>query len=112
MKKPRFEIGCLYKKKGNSRIFLAITRSKLLSAKKGKLAKTTPKVQYKYRNDLTFEDLCENWGISEKRLDEISKEFMPSPSVTRARPMGTRRRKAADEFFWRELRLTRISLSA
>ena len=112
MKKPRFEIGCLYKKKGISRIFLALTNTTLVSAKKGKITKTIPQVQYRYCNELTFEDLCENWGVSEECIDEITQEYLPPPTVERTAPRGCRRRKAADEFFWKELRSAKVSLSA
>lgn len=112
MSYPRFEIGCLYKKKGIGRIFLAISHTKLISVKKGKLTKTAPQAQYKHCNELTFGDLCENWDVSEVRLDEITQEYLPPPVSKRTAPKGSRRRKAADEFFWKELRSAKLPLSA
>jgi len=111
-KKPYFEIGCIYKKEGKRTLFLATTHYELIYTESGVVKKTTPYTQYKYRNDITFDDLCENWGVTEERLDEISKEYMPTPGVTRTRPKGNRKRRAAEEHDWRELCLARISLSA
>jgi len=111
MKKPRFEIGCMYKKPGVSRIYLAITHEELLYAEKGIVKKCMPYTQYTYRNDLTFDDMCENWGMSESSLDQVTKKYLPSPRAKRTRPKGNRR-KVAEEFFWRDLRSASISLSA
>lgn len=84
----KYEIGVVYISR--TRKWLAISHKKLISIKNGKLTTAKPRVKYEVCRNLPVEDLCAHWGISLKRLDELSSEFLP-PTTTKTRPRGHRR---------------------
>jgi len=86
---PKYEIGVVYMSKAH-RLWLAVSHRKLISIKNGVLTTAQPYTNYKVCRSLPVDVLCARWGISLKRLDELSSEFLP-PTTTRTRPRGYRR---------------------
>jgi hypothetical protein len=104
---PRFEIGVVYKK--GSRYCLAVSENTLITFKDGKLQEVRPYAKYDVVRSISVETLCKLWGVSLETLDkQTSKYLAPSNEGIRPRPRGSRRRAAADEALWRNLRLTRL----
>jgi hypothetical protein len=105
---PRFEIGVVYKK--NARYFLAVSESTLIGFRDGKLQEVKPQARYDVVRSISVETLCSLWGITLDELDRHTSRYLaPSDLEVRTRPRGSRRRRAADEFVWRNLRLTRLA---
>lgn len=105
---PRFEIGVVYKK--NARYYLAVDEGTLISFRDGELQEVRPQVRYEVVRSIAVETLCNLWGITLDALDEQTAKYLtPTNLEVRSRPRGSRRRRAADEFAWYNLRLTRLA---
>ena len=106
-----FEIGVVYKK--NARYFLAVSGNTLITFNKDKeLQEVKPYAKYEVVRTISVEELCKLWGVSLEVLDQqTSKYLAPSTEGIKPRPRGSRRRRAADEFAWRNLRTIRLQAS-
>lgn len=108
---PIFEIGVVYRK--NNKHYLAVTNRILISFKDGEHHEVKPNQRYDSVRSISVDELCRDWGITLKDLDEITKSYLaPPPEVLKTRPRGSRKRRAADEDAWRALRTIRIHYSA
>ena len=105
---PSFEIGVVYKKSG--RYCLAVSGNSLITFNKDrKLQEIKPYAKYEVVRSISVEELCKLWGITLDALDKQTAKYLsPSNEGIKPRPRGSRRRRAADEFAWRNLRLTRL----
>jgi len=103
-----FEVGVVYRK--GSRHFLAVSESTLITFKNGRVHEVKPYARYEVVRSISVEELCSRWGISLDGLDEVTSKYLaPSAEGIKPRPRGSRRRRAADEWAWRDLRTIRIA---
>lgn len=103
-----FEIGVVYKK--NGRHFLAVSNKTLITFAKGEMQEVRPYAKYEVVRSISVDELCQQWGVPLDQLDKVTASFLaPATEGLKTRPRGSRRRKVADEFAWRNLRLTRLS---
>lgn len=108
---PVFEIGVVYRK--HNKHYLAVTNRILLSFKDGAPVEVKPNQRYDSVRSISVDELCRDWGITLKDLDEVTKAYLVMPAaVLKTRPRGSRKRRAADEDAWRALRTIRIHYSA
>ena len=106
-----FEIGVVYRKA--TRLFLAVTDKILISFKNSEVFEVRPNHRYESVRSISVEELCKRWGIGLKDLDSITSAYLaPPPELLKTRPRGSRRRRAADEDAWRQLRTIRVHYSA
>lgn len=106
-KQAKFEIGVVYRKAG--RFYLAVTDRILITFKDGELVEVRPYQRYDMVRSLAVEELCGEWGIPLSRLDETSAKYLaPDPTLLKSRPRGSRRKRAAEEQAWRQLRTIRL----
>lgn len=104
---PKYEIGVVYKK-GN-RHCLAVSATTLISFKNGQIQEVRPQAKYEVVRGISVESLCKVWGITLDDLDKATAAYLsPSTEGIKPRPRGSRRRRAADEQAWRNLRLIRL----
>lgn len=107
MSDATFEIGVVYKK--NGRHFLAVTNKTLITFTKGELQEVRPYAKYEVVRSISVDELCQLWGVALEQLDKVTASYLaPSTEGLKTRPRGSRRRRVADEFAWRNLRLTRL----
>jgi len=103
----KFEIGVVYQK--GSKFFLAVDQSTLVACKSGSLTRVRPTTTYNPVRSMTVEKLCAHWDLSLDQFDDLMSEHLsPEPTSIKPRPRGTRRRKEADEEYWRRYRTGRI----
>ena len=103
----RHEIGVVYKK--GSRHCLAVSANTLITFKNGSLSEVKPQAKYDVVRSISVETLCKLWGISLTDLDKGTAKYLaPSTEGIKPRPRGSRRRRAADEHAWRNMRLIRL----
>lgn len=108
MSAPIFEIGVVYRK--NSRLYLAVSETILITFKGGRPLEVTPQNRYEVVRSISVEDLCARWGITIDHLDRSTAHYLaPSPEGVKPRPRGSRRQRVADEFAWKSLRLIRVA---
>jgi len=106
-----FEIGVVYRK--GTRLFLAVTNKILISFKNSEVFEVKPNQRYESVRSISVEELCKRWGIVLSALDKITTSYLaPPPETLKTRPRGSRRRRAADEDAWRQLRTIRVHYSA
>lgn len=108
-KKASFEIGVVYRK--NSRYFLAITESQLLTFIGGQPKLVTPNTCYdaSMTRSLSVEDLCQKWNITFETLDAMTQRYLaPKTEHVRSSPRGSRRGKANADLLWRAARTVRL----
>ena len=104
---PKYEIGVVYKK-GN-RHCLAVAGKTLITFKGGQIQEVRPQAKYEVVRSISVEALCKIWGITLDELDKGTAAYLsPSTEGIKPRPRGSRRRRAADEHAWRNLRLIRL----
>ncbi|MBL4844505.1 MAG: hypothetical protein JKY65_03170 [Planctomycetes bacterium] len=110
-KRVSFEIGVVYRK--GTRHFLAVTNKILISFKNSEVFEVRPNHRYESVRSISVEELCKRWGIALRGLDKITSSYLSPPIATlKTRPRGSRRRRAADEDAWRQLRTIRVHYSA
>ena len=103
-----FEIGVVYRK--SSKLFIAVDPSTLVSCKGGVSTTIRPTSSYSVIRSISVEDVCEQWEISLDQFDELMSEHLAPPQTgIKARPRGTRRKKDADDEYWRRHRTGRIA---
>lgn len=106
-----FEIGVVYRK--GTRLFLAVTNKILISFKNSEVFEVRPNHRYESVRSISVEELCKRWGIGLKDLDKITSSYLSPPiAQLKTRPRGSRRRRAAAEDAWRQLRTIRVHYSA
>jgi len=104
---PRFEIGVVYKK--SARYYLAVTEASLITYREGQLQEVRPQAKYDVVRSIAVDTLCKLWGVSLEQLDKDTARYLaPTGQEVRSRPRGSRRRRAADELVWRNLRTIRL----
>jgi hypothetical protein len=105
----KFEIGNVYKN-GNGKLFVAVTENKALSfTSQGKPVIRTLKASLSiFREGASVNSLCEEWGIALETLDHWTAHYRGPLAEPKAHPRGSRRRKAAEELFWRKLRTAHL----
>lgn len=97
MNSVKLEIGMLYKKMGMPQLYLAVDTDAFLTIRKGKLTKFRPRSNFFYQvRNLSIDDLCKQWNISTKALDEISAKFLAPNPESRMKP-SRKGRISADE---------------
>ncbi|MGE0708029.1 MAG: hypothetical protein AB7N76_17535 [Planctomycetota bacterium] len=102
-----YEIGVVYRK--GKQLFLAVTNRLLITYKDAALQEVKPQARYDVVRGLSVEELCGEWGIPLSELDETTYRYLaPSREGLKTRPRGTRRKAAADEDSWRQLRTIRL----
>jgi|3_EtaG_2_1085321.scaffolds.fasta_scaffold20298_4 hypothetical protein len=102
-----FEIGIAYRK--GSRLFIAVDQATLITCKGGVATKVRPTTKYDFVRCISVEKICEHWDIDISTFDELmSKCLVPSQIEIKTRPRGSRRRKGAEEEYWRMQRISRI----
>jgi len=105
---PPLEIGVVYRK--GSKLYLAVTEHELLTFKDGRPVQSMPPQRYEVVRSISVDDLCQRWGITIERLDELTTRYLaPSPAGIKPRPRGARRQRVADEHAWKQLRLMRVA---
>jgi hypothetical protein len=102
-----FEIGVVYRKGG--RLFLAVAERTLVTFKDGEPQEVRPQARYEMVRSISCEDLCQRWGITLDRLDQVTAKYLaPATEGLKTRPRGSRRPRIADETAWRDMRLIRL----
>lgn len=104
-----FEIGLVYQK--NSRFFIAVDTSTLVSCKGGVATTVRPYSNaYSSVRSISVEELCEKWEINLDQFDVLMSVYIKPPQDgVKARPRGTRRKKGDDDEYWRRHRTGRIT---
>jgi len=103
-----FEIGIVYKK--DSRLYIAVDSSTLVTVKKGVVTEVRPNTRYKAVRSIPVEGLCEHWGITLDRLDAAMADyFAPPQTAIKTRPRGVKLNKTEDDEYWRRHRTGRIA---
>ncbi len=69
-----FEIGVVYRNKKN-RLFLAVDKSLLVTFVHNTIVEVVPSVKPSVSRTVNVESLCDAWGITMDRLDEVSEEY-------------------------------------
>ncbi len=106
----QFEIGVVYRR-GN-RLFLAVQTDVLVTFKDGAAQQVRPQGKYEVVRSISVEELCARWQITLDVLDTTTAAYLaPATEGLKTRPRGSRRTRVADEFAWRNLRLTRLAAS-
>lgn len=106
---PRFEIGVVYRK--GTKHCLAVDEDKLVTFRGREAVELRPQVAgaYEVVRSISVDALCTLWEITLEDLDQVTARYLaPAEDGLKTRPRGSRRRRAADELAWRNLRLTRL----
>ncbi|MEZ6187749.1 MAG: hypothetical protein R3F62_22405 [Planctomycetota bacterium] len=104
----KFEVGVVYTRGNN--YYLAVSPEILITFEGGEAREVKPKRGYEAVRGLSVEQLCLKWGVTLEHLDRATATYLaPSVEGIQPRPRGSRRRRAAaDEFAWKEMRTIRL----
>lgn len=102
-----FEVGIVYQK--GHLFFIAVSPSALVTFKNGETVEVRPHTTYDMVRSISVEALCERWGITLEKLDEMTAQYLPVPQDSvKPAPRGSRRLRKNDESVWREIRSGRL----
>jgi hypothetical protein len=102
-----FEIGVVYRK--NGRLHLAVNHKTLITYRNETFSEVRPYQRYDVVRGISVEELCKQWGLELDELDRATAVYLtPSTEGLKTRPRGSRRRRAADQDAWRQLRTIRL----
>jgi len=105
----KYEVGVVYTR-GNSYL-LAVSPTTLITFEDGAHREAKPgRRGIEVVRGLSVEQLCQRWGVTLDDLDKATSQYLsPALEGIKPRPRGSRRRRAAaDEFAWKEMRTIRL----
>ncbi|MCA8923395.1 MAG: hypothetical protein KDD82_16380 [Planctomycetes bacterium] len=105
----KYEVGVVYTRGGC--YLLAVSTDTLITFEDGEPREAKPsKRGVEAVRSLSVEQLCTRWGVTLDALDKATAKYLaPSIEGIQPRPRGSRRRRAAaDEFAWKEMRTIRL----